>query len=74
MLRTTSRAGFTRLLGLSLLLAPVLTGCSSHHMVRPQPDTTNVVQRPVYEVEGTRPFYLGGYAGASYDRSAIPGR
>jgi len=74
MFRTTSLAGRTRLLGLSLLVAPVLTGCSSDRMVRPQPDTTNVVRRPVYDVEGERPFYLGGYAGANYNRSAIPGQ
>ena len=48
---------------LSLLLAPVLAGCSSDRMVRPQPDTTNVVQRPTYEVEGKKTLYLGGYAG-----------
>jgi hypothetical protein len=29
-------------------------------------DSTNVVQRPTYEVEGTKPLYLGGYAGANY--------
>ncbi len=74
MFRTASLAGRTRLLGLSLLLAPALAGCSSDRMVRPEPDTTYVAQRPTYAVEGTKPLYLGGYAGATYHPSAIPGR
>ena len=71
MFRSASLAGRARLLGLALLLAPVLTGCSSDRMVRPQPDTTNVVQRPTYQEEGEKTLYLGGYAGADYQR---PGR
>jgi hypothetical protein len=74
MFRTTAPAGRTRLWALSMLLAPALAGCSSDRTVRTPPDTTNVVRRPIYDVEGERPFYLGGYAGANYDRSALPGR
>jgi hypothetical protein len=37
-------------------------------------DSTNVVQRPTYEVEGTKPLYLGGYAGANYRAPAQYGR
>jgi hypothetical protein len=30
------------------------------------PDTTNVVQRPVFPLPEGRPLFVGGYAGASY--------
>jgi hypothetical protein len=32
----------------------------------PDTDSTNVTMRPAFEGEGRRPFYIGGYAGASY--------
>jgi hypothetical protein len=38
------------------------------------PETPYVVQRPSYAIEGTRPLYLGGYAGANYRPYALPGR
>ncbi len=36
--------------------------------------STNVVQRPTYEVEGTKPLFLGGYAGANYHDFVQSGR
>jgi hypothetical protein len=46
------------------------SGCASDRSGLASPsrrsDSTNVVQRPTYEVEGTKPLYLGGYAGANY--------
>jgi hypothetical protein len=33
---------------------------------REPPDSRNVAYRPAYELPGTRPVYLGGYAGADY--------
>ena len=59
-----------RLIGLVFLLAAVAPGCAWDRVERPCPDTTNVVQRPTYPVEGTKPLYIGGYAGAYYG----PGR
>ena len=72
MFRSASLAGRLRLSGplacfwhRSSAAAPPIEWCV------PQPDTTNVVQRPTYEVEGEKTLYLGGYAGANYQR---PGR
>jgi hypothetical protein len=61
-----------RLIGCSILIAPLVCGCASEPSVRPQPDSSNVVQRPVYLVPDTKPLYLGGYAGANYEPSARP--
>jgi hypothetical protein len=55
------------------------SGCASNHSgLVPSPSgqsgSTNVVQRPIYEVEGTKPLFLGGYAGANYRAPAQFGR
>jgi hypothetical protein len=54
------------------------SGCASDRSSLASPsgqsDSTNVVQRPTYEVEGTKPLYLGGYAGANYRAPAQAGR
>jgi hypothetical protein len=44
------------------------SGCASHqsNLASGGPDSRIVVQRPVYPVEGTKPLFLGGYAGANY--------
>jgi hypothetical protein len=44
------------------------SGCASDGsgLASRRSDSTNVVQRPTYQVEGTKPLFLGGYAGANY--------
>jgi hypothetical protein len=74
MSRTASLAGRVCLIGLALAVGPLVAGCSSDRSYRPQPDTTNVVQRPTYDVDGAKTLYFGGYAGANYDYGARPGR
>ena len=55
-----------RLVGLAFVLAAIAPGCAWDRVNCPQPDTVNVVQRPTYSVGGTKPLYVGGYAGANY--------
>jgi hypothetical protein len=74
MSRIGSLAGCSRLIGLAVVLGPLLCGCSSDRMIRPQRDGSTVVQRPTYEVPGEKTLYLGGYAGVSYDPADMPGR
>lgn len=62
----TMRLRVGRLIGLAFVLASVAPGCARDRAYCPRPDTTNVVQRPIYPVECTKPLYIGGYAGASY--------
>jgi len=62
----TLRPSRGRLIGLAFLLAAIAPGCAWDRVDRLRPDMTNVVQRPTYPVEGTKPLYLGGYAGANY--------
>ena len=56
-----------------VLLALGLPACSSSGcaslpwLTNRYPDSTNVVQRPTYEPDTGKPFFLGGYAGANYD-------
>jgi hypothetical protein len=63
--------------GLSVLGIAASPGCRSHDYsltpTRPRPDVTNVVQKPIYPVEGTKPLYLGGYAGGFYGSSSLRG-
>jgi hypothetical protein len=74
MLRTRLRALFA---GLAIALS-LASGCASDRsgLVSPfrRSDSTNVVQRPTYEVEGTKPLFLGGYAGANYHEFVQSGR
>ncbi|QEH33949.1 hypothetical protein OJF2_24810 [Aquisphaera giovannonii] len=56
------------------VLAFSLAGCASHRGLRTAPDSQNVVQRPVYPAPGSRPFYIGGYAGADYRPAGAAGR
>jgi hypothetical protein len=51
------------------MLGLVVPGCAWDRTYREQPDSRYVTQRPVYAVEGTKPLYLGGYAGAYYGPS-----
>jgi hypothetical protein len=59
-----------RFLGIGMVLI-LLPACQSsgergpwiHHQ---PPDSSNVVLRPSYEVPGTKPLYLSGYAGSNY--------
>lgn len=74
MSQTASFGGRVRMVGLAIAVGPLLAGCSSDRSYRLQPDITNIVRRPVYEVEGDKTLYLGGYAGANYDYGARPGR
>ncbi len=55
------------LVDLALVLATFFSGCSSDRSYRSQAESRNVVQRPVYDDDGTKKVYLGGYAGANYD-------
>src|SRR5258708_7613523 len=62
MFRTRVRlvfAGLAIALGSASGCASDGSGLGSSHSRRA--GTTNVVQRPTYEVEGTKPLYLGGY-------------
>ena len=74
MSRTASFAGRVCLIGLALAVGPLVAGCASDRSYQPQPDTTNVVQRPTYDVDRTKTLYFGGYAGANYDSDVRPGR
>jgi hypothetical protein len=66
------------LLGLAMLTTIASGGCRSHSSSlgpsKPSPDVTNVVQKPTYQVPGTKPLFLGGYAGAFYGSSPLSGR
>jgi hypothetical protein len=62
---------WVHLIGITALLT-LLPGCQSpgpgqgswvHHGT---PGSSNVVYRPSYELPGTKPLYLSGYAGANY--------
>ena len=74
MSRTASFAGRVCLIGLALAVGPLVAGCSSDRSYRPQPDTTNVVRRPIFTDDGPKTLYFGGYAGANYDDGVRPGR
>jgi hypothetical protein len=63
-----------RPIGLAVSLGLLAGGCSSDRWSRPRPDRGYIVQRPAYDVDGTKNLYLGGYAGADYDFGARPGR
>jgi hypothetical protein len=62
------------LIGLTILMGMLAPGCAWERPAGEAPDMSRVVQRPTYAVEGTRPLYLGGYAGAYYGPSLIGGR
>jgi hypothetical protein len=75
MLRTYARPLFA---GLAIALSSA-SGCASDRSgLTSSPsggaDSTNVVQRPTYEVPGTKPLFLGGYAGANYHDFVQSGR
>jgi hypothetical protein len=74
MSRTASNTGRACLIGLVLAGGCLVAGCSSDRSYRPQPDTTNVVRRPIFSDDGPKTLYLGGYAGANYDSDVRPGR
>jgi hypothetical protein len=63
--------------GLGFIGIAASSGCRSQESglspFRPRPDVTNVVQKPVYPVEGTKPLYLGGYAGGFYGSTSLRG-
>jgi hypothetical protein len=54
------------LLCFALLWGSLASGCAWERPTGEQPDVSRVVQRPTYAIEGTKPLYLGGYAGAYY--------
>lgn len=62
--------------GVALLitLGGMLPGCAGDRSLGSRPDTTRIAQRPTYPIEGTRPLFLGGYAGANYDPATRPSR
>jgi hypothetical protein len=62
------RAG---VLALALLPGFLVSGCAWERPTGDEPDMSRVVQRPTYPIEGTKPLYLGGYAGAYYGPSGI---
>jgi hypothetical protein len=62
------------LLGIVASLAVCLPGCAWDRTFGADRDTTRVAQRPTYPIEGTRPLYLGGYAGANYNPVTRPFR
>lgn len=74
MARKTSRLSRTRWIALLVCLGPWVPGCAGGRTLDGRPDATRIAQRPVYPIEGTRPLYLGGYAGANYDRASRPSR
>jgi len=59
-----------------LSLAAALPACRSADGTRaplfggPKPDTTNTVMRPAYPWPETKPLFLSGYAGATYEPRA----
>jgi len=61
------------LLCVSVALVGMLPGCASQR-IGPAPDATRIAQRPTYPIEGTRPLFLGGYAGADYQPATRPSR
>lgn len=61
-------------LGLLASLGLMLAGCAGDRNLGARPDASRIAQRPTYPVEGTRPLYLGGYAGANYDPVTRPSR
>ncbi len=63
-----------RLLGLALVPGLLASGCAWERPMGEGPDLNRVVQRPTYAIEGTKPLYLGGYAGAYYGPSYTGGR
>jgi hypothetical protein len=74
MFRPASLATRACRIALVLAIGPLVAGCASERSVRPQPDSTNVVQRPTYEVDRAKTLYLGGYAGANYESGVRPAR
>jgi hypothetical protein len=62
------------LFGLIAFLGACGSGCVGDRHYGSAPDTTRIAQRPTYPIEGTRPLYLGGYAGANYDPATRPSR
>lgn len=60
-------AGFWGILGVCVFL-PACDGTGDSHApwLHPAPDASNVVQRPVYGPPEGKPFFVSGYAGASY--------
>jgi hypothetical protein len=70
MVQTQVQPNLGRLLGISVLLI-VLPACQSpgghgSWFHRQPPGSSNVVMRPTYPIEGTKPLYISGYAGANY--------
>jgi hypothetical protein len=71
MVEARARGRALGLLG-TFVLSVMIPACSSPGcppfpwLRRPNGDSTNVVQRPIYQDAEKRPFRLGGYAGASY--------
>jgi hypothetical protein len=76
MVRIGLRVGRASLVGVAMILGSLALGCASNGsgstwLRGPCPDSTNVVQRPTYEIPTTKPLYLGGYAGANYTRYPV---
>ncbi|MFO0892996.1 MAG: hypothetical protein U0790_28155 [Isosphaeraceae bacterium] len=61
-------------LGLAATVVALIPGCASHRSMGQPPDATRIAQRPTYPIDGTRPLFLGGYAGANYDPATRPSR
>ncbi len=73
--KTRIRGRLACLVGI-LSLSAALPACKSADGTRtslfggPRPDTTNTVMRPAYPWPETKPLFLSGYAGASYEPRA----
>ncbi len=68
--RPTARGVGFLVIGLLGLASPACQSPAGVHWGwREPPDATNVTYRPAYEWPGTKPLYLGGYAGADYGPS-----
>lgn len=70
--KTRNLGRLARTVGILSLLA-ALPACKSADGTRtslfggPRPDTTNTVMRPAYNWPETKPLFVSGYAGASYE-------
>ncbi len=76
MFSTPRSAGRIRLAVLAVVGVLTASGCvwQRSDLVGPAGDSSHVVQRPTYEVPGTKPLSLGGYAGANYGPASLMGR
>lgn len=74
MCRTFRLPGFARLMVLAVLAGSIFAGCASERAVYPEGGRRTVVRRPIFNAPESKPFYIGGYAGSSYNPADLPAR